>query len=395
MQPCEPIEIAIIGGGLVGASLALALQDGAKARGWRLRLIEPFLPGEAYQPSYDARSSALSYGTRQLYEGLGVWPTIAKRAEPIRQIHVSERGCFGATWLDAREEGVAALGYVVDNAWIGHCLWQALDETVVIDCPASVQQMQATTAGYRLTLNDGRQLDCALAVLADGGRSPLREQLGVSVHSKSYGQTAIIANLTPSRPHQNIAYERFTESGPMALLPLPENRCALVWSCPEEVINHLMNLPAARFLSELQQRFGYRLGAFSQLGERHAYPLALVRAAEQVRSGLVLLGNVAHSLHPIAGQGYNLSLRDAMTLAEVLLHSSATPGTLADLQRYQAQQGFDQRLTIGFSDRLVELFGEGRSVLRHSRSLGLLALDMLPAARQQFTRRAMGLGARA
>src|SRR5690606_19858205 len=160
-----------IGGGLVGASLALALQDGARERGWKIVLIEPFAPGDSYQPSYDARSTALSYGSRQIYQRLGVWPAIDSRAAPISAIHVSDRGRFGAARLTAEAEQVPALGYVVENAWLGHCLWQALDREVVEwRCPAEVTRLEALADGYRLTLNDETLLDCDLAVLADGGR---------------------------------------------------------------------------------------------------------------------------------------------------------------------------------------------------------------------------------
>ncbi len=184
------VNLAIIGGGLVGASLALALQAGARERGWSIVLIEPFAPGNAYQPSYDARSSALSYGSRQIYERLGLWPAIAERAEPILHIHVSDRGRFGATRLTAIEEGVPALGYVVENAWLGQCLWKALDPEVVRwHCPAEVKTLEAREGGYRLTLDDETQLDCELAILADGGRSGLREQLGIAVEQTPYRQT--------------------------------------------------------------------------------------------------------------------------------------------------------------------------------------------------------------
>ena len=224
--------LAIVGGGLVGASLALALQHGAKERGWTVELIEPFEPGHDYQPSYDARSTALSYGTRLIYQRLGVWDQIAERAEPITDIHVSDRGRAGVTRLDAASQQVPALGYVVENAWIGHCLWQALDDDVVTRrCPAEVERMRAVPGGYRLTLTDGQTLDCDLAVLADGGRSGLREHLGIEVKQSPYGQTALIANVTPGTPHGGRAFERFTDEGPMALLPLPDNRCALVWTC--------------------------------------------------------------------------------------------------------------------------------------------------------------------
>ena len=389
------VQLAIIGGGLVGASLALALQEGARQRGWRIVLIEPFAPGNSYQPSYDARSSALSYGTRQIYERLGLWPALSARAEPIRQIHVSDRGRFGATRLSAESEGVPALGYVVENAWLGHCLWQALDaEVVEWRCPAEVTALQALGDGYRLTLNDGSQLDCDLAVLADGGRSGLREQLGIAVKTTPYGQSALIANISTAEAHQGQAFERFTDEGPMALLPLSENRSALVWTRQGSDAQRLAALPDREFLAELQQVFGYRLGALTQVGARHLYPLSLVEASEQVRPHLVVLGNAAHSLHPIAGQGYNLSLRDTLALAEALLDSPATPGDFSVLQDYLQRQRLDQQMTVGFSDQVTRLFSTAQPLLVAGRNLGLLGLDLLPPAKHWFARQAMGLGTR-
>lgn len=389
-------SLAIIGGGLVGASLALALQDGARARGWCIHLIEPFEPGHEYQPSYDARSTALSYGTRLIYQRLGLWERIAERAEPILRIHVSERGSFGAARLDCTREGVEALGYVVENAWIGHCLWQALDDQVVIrHCPAEVERLEPGATGYRLSFTDGQQLECDLTVLADGGRSGLREQLGIQVSRRPYGQTALIANITPGKPHGGLAFERFTEDGPMALLPLQDDRCVLVWTRSQADAARLAQAHEAVFLGELQEAFGYRLGALQQVGARHLYPLTLIEAEEQVRSGLVVLGNAAHSLHPIAGQGYNLSLRDVEALSVALLRSDAALGDLAALQEYARRQRFDQRVTVGFSDQVTRLFGDSGRLVAAGRNLGLLGLDLMPAAKRWFARQAMGLGTRA
>ena len=389
-------SLAIIGGGLVGASLALALQDGARERGWCIHLIEPFEPGHEYQPSYDARSTALSYGTRLIYQRLGLWEHIAERAEPILRIHVSERGSFGAARLDCTREGVEALGYVVENAWIGHCLWQALDDQVVIrHCPAEVERLEPGATGYRLSFTDGQQLECDLTVLADGGRSGLREQLGIQVSRRPYGQTALIANITPGKPHGGLAFERFTEHGPMALLPLQDDRCALVWTRSQADAARLAQAHEAVFLGELQEAFGYRLGALQQVGARHLYPLTLIEAEEQVRSGLVVLGNAAHSLHPIAGQGYNLSLRDVEALSVALLRSDAALGDLAVLQEYARRQRFDQRVTVGFSDQVTRLFGDSGRLVAAGRNLGLLGLDLMPAAKRWFARQAMGLGTRA
>lgn len=389
-------SLAIIGGGLVGASLALALQDGARARGWRIHLIEPFEPGHEYQPSYDARSTALSYGTRLIYQRLGLWERIAERAEPILRIHVSERGSFGAARLDCTREGVEALGYVVENAWIGHCLWQALDDQVVVcHCPAEVERLEPGATGYRLSFTGGQQLECDLTVLANGGRSGLREQLGIQVSRRPYGQTALIANITPGKPHGGLAFERFTDDGPMALLPLQDDRCALVWTRSQADAARLAQAHEAVFLGELQEAFGYRLGALQQVGARHLYPLTLIEAEEQVRSGLVVLGNAAHSLHPIAGQGYNLSLRDVEALSVALLRSDAALGDLAVLQEYARRQRFDQRVTVGFSDQVTRLFGDSGRLVAAGRNLGLLGLDLMPAAKRWFARQAMGLGSRA
>ncbi|MBA1287876.1 2-octaprenyl-6-methoxyphenyl hydroxylase [Pseudomonas japonica] len=386
-------DVAIIGGGLVGASLALALQPLARERGWKITLVEPFAPGNGYQPSYDARSSALSYGTRLIYEHLGVWEAIARHAEPIRNIHVSDRGRFGATTLEAAEAGVPALGYVVENAWLGRCLWAALDpERVSWRCPAEVTALRAEPNGYRLTLADETQLTCSLAVLADGGRSGLRDQLGVEVKVREYDQTALIANVSFNEPHNGQAFERFTDDGPLALLPLPDNRCALVWTRKPADAKRLQALADAAFLAQLQQSFGYRLGTLTQVGARSLYPLALAEAREQVRRNLVVLGNAAHSLHPIAGQGFNLSLRDVQALAQALAGSDAPPGELAALQGYLAAQQRDQQWTIGFSDQVTRLFSQPGRWVAHGRNLGLLGLDLLPPARQWFARQAMGMG---
>lgn len=389
------VQIAIIGGGLVGASLALALQAGARERQWKIVLIEPYAPGDSYQPSYDARGSALSYGSQLIYQRLGLWKAIAPRAEAIKNIHISDRGRFAAARISASEEGVPALGYVVENAWLGHCLWAALDSDVVEwRCPAQVEHMQALSDGYQLRLDDGSSIDCDLAILADGGRSGLREQLGIHAKSTPYGQTALISNISTALPHQGLAFERFTDDGPLALLPLPDNRCVLIWTREPKEAQRLYDLPDQQFLHELQKCFGYRLGAIQQVGSRHLYPLSLVESSEQVRANLVVLGNAAHSLHPVAGQGYNLSLRDSMALADCLLAGPETPGDLATLQRFQNKQQLDQAFTIGFSDQVTRLFSNGQPWLASGRNLGLLGLDLLPPAKRWFARQAMGLGVR-
>ncbi len=389
----ESVNIAIIGGGLVGASLALALQQGACERGWRIALIEPFAPGDAFQPSYDARASALAYGSQQIYQRLGIWPQVAQRAQAIEHIHVSEQGRFAAAELHAAEQNVSALGQVVENAWLGHCLWNALDNDVIDwHSPAKVTALQAQPGGYRLQLDSGKTLNCELAILADGGRSGLRQQLGIHCNVRHYDQTAIITTVTPARQHDSWAFERFTPDGPMALLPITDNRLVLIWTRPPAEAERLAALPERDFLDQLQDVFGYRLGRFVQVGQRHLYPLALMQSSEQVRSHLVVLGNAAHSLHPVAGQGYNLSLRDAMALADTLLASNRPLGDLATLQAYVTGQQQDQQLTISFSDQATRLFSNQSAGLSQARQLGLLGLELCPPAKNLFARQAMGLG---
>lgn len=390
--------ISIVGGGMVGASLALALQSHAQQRGWQVQLIEAQPPDSAdAQPSYDARSTALSHGSRLLLERLGIWPALAQRAEPIEHIHVSDRGHPGVTRLSAQREGVPALGYVVENAVLGEVLLGALDHSVVSwQAPARVTRIAAAEQGQLLTLQTAQgeaQQRADLVVIADGGRSGLLEQLGIHRQSRSYEQTAIIANITSANGHGGVAYERFTQSGPLALLPMSQKRSALVWTLPEDEAAAVAGLPDAAFLARLQEAFGFRMGALKKVGLRHSYPLSLIESEEQVRSGLVVLGNAAHSLHPIAGQGFNLSLRDAMALADCLLGAGPeqTPGDLTLLQRYLQGQQADQRQTIALSDWLTRLFSNQRPVLAAGRNLGLLGMDIVAPLKSVFARQAMGL----
>lgn len=391
-------QISIVGGGMVGASLALALQPHAARCGWRINLIEAQPPADGHaQPSFDARSTALSHGSRLLFEQLGIWHELAGRVEPIRQIHVSDRGHPGVTRLSAEKERVPALGYVVENAVLGQVLLAALDPAVVRwQAPARVVRAEPARSGWLMQVEEHGQVHeqaTDLLVVADGGRSGLLEQLGIHRQVRPYGQTAIIANITSSQGHDGVAYERFTRSGPLALLPMSGGRSALVWTQPEAQADEVMACSDAAFLEALQDAFGFRMGALKRVGQRHAYPLSLIEAEEQVRSGLVVLGNAAHSLHPIAGQGFNLSLRDAVALADTLIGADAnqSPGDLALLNRYFSNQRQDQQQTIAFSDWLTRLFSNRRPVLAAGRNLGLLGMDIVAPLKSVFARQAMGL----
>ena len=391
-------HISIVGGGMVGASLALALQQHAARRGWRINLIEAQPPARGQtQPSFDARSTALSHGSYLLFEQLGIWAELAGQAEPIRQIHVSDRGHPGVTRLFAEKERVPALGYVVENAALGKVLLAALDPAVVRwQAPARVVRAEPARSGWLMQVEEHEQLHeqaTDLLIVADGGRSGLLEQLGIHRQVRPYGQTAIISNITSSQGHDGVAYERFTPNGPLALLPMSAGRSALVWTQPDAQVDEVMTLSDAAFLEALQDAFGFRMGALTRVGQRHAYPLSLIEAEEQVRTGLVVLGNAAHSLHPIAGQGFNLSLRDAMALADTLIDAPAhgAPGDLRLLEGYLDRQRQDQQQTIAFSDGLTRLFSNRRPVLAAGRNLGLLGMDIVAPLKSVFARQAMGL----
>lgn len=407
-------DIAIIGAGMVGASLAAALLPWAQQLSLNIALIEanPLDPVDAssYQPSYDARTTALAYGSQLIFEQLGVWPRLSERLSSIGKIHVSDRGHFGAARLCAEREQVPALGYVVENRWLGEVLLEHLQQhpqSEYLDwlCPGQVEALTPVQLddeqGMALQLTiDGKAHHCSasLVVMADGGRSALREALGISYRRESYLQTALVTNVSVDRDHSQIAYERFTEQGPMALLPLNPHqgkaRFGLVWTLPEQQIDDFLALEDEAFLQQLQHWFGYRAGRFVAVGERHSYPLQLTLADEQVRSGLAIVGNAAHALHPLAGQGFNLALRGVADLAQSLIKArqGGVPlGDLAMLQAYSQSRVRDQQQTIEFSDKTMKLFAKSNSFAVLARDVGLQLLDVCGPAKTVFARQAMGL----
>lgn len=402
-------DITIIGGGMVGASLALLLSS--LKLDWRIRVVEAVATpssGVPAQPSFDARSTALSHSTREIFELLGLWDQLQQGVAAINEVHVSDRGHIGTTRLSAQEQKLPALGYVVENRHLGAALMAAVQQTPDIDwlAPARVATVQARREGIELTVSlDDRDATESFAsrllVVADGAQSHTRELLGIGASSKDYGQMAIVANISLAEDHNGVAYERFTDLGPMAMLPLQpiegEHRAALIWTLPPERAEAMLQADDETFLEELQQRFGFRLGHFQRVGSRQAYPIKLVTSDEQVRHHVVVTGNAAHSLHPVAGQGFNLALRDLAVLAEVLGDAAAKGGAIGDLsvlQRYLSQQQADQQKTILLSDLLPKVFGLDSSPVALARNLGLLALDAVPLLRHQFARLGMGLETR-
>lgn len=403
-------DIVIAGGGLAGATLALALARAIPTL--RVTVVEAFplsadARPESYQPSYDARSTALAWGSRLIFQDLGLWPALARHATPIRQIHVSDRGRFGATRLAASDHNQDALGYVVDNRWLGLSLMAAL-----LDCPQvtwrAPAQVQDVTTGadsvsVKVRLGEAdTELSAQVVVIADGGRSGLRERLGFRVDTSHYGQQALIANVSTASDHGFTAYERFTEAGPMALLPHGDplragNTSALVWTLADDALEAILALNEQERCQRLQQRFGWRLGRFTRMGQCHHYPLTLTTVDEAVRPGIALIGNAAHTLHPVAGQGFNLALRGIMALVEQFQRAQVSGQSLGDLQvlrAYQENHRRDGQNTVRFSDTLIQVFGLDVPAMKVARDAGLVGLDLLPGAKRWFARSAMGLGGR-
>lgn len=387
-------DILIIGGGLVGASLACALENS----GLSVHIVEAYPYQSDSQPSYDDRTVALSWGSRCIFEGMGLWDAMADRVEAIKTIHISDKGHFGATRLRHEEEHVEALGYVAENRVLGDVLYQRLlqNTNVELHCPAGLISLEQKHDRVIATIGDnGKQsvVSARLLVAADGVVSQVRDLLHIGSSVQDYGQTAVIANVTPAFRHNNVAYERFTDQGPIAFLPMTHNRCSLVWTVPLKQADELMKLGDADFLQLLQQRFGFRLGQLQKVGKRQAYPLKLIESTQVVRNRVVIVGNAAHSIHPVAGQGFNLALRDIAILTE-LISTAEDAGDSKLLQSYVEQREDDARRVYRFTDALVKIFSNNSTALGHLRAAGLVAVGLIPPLRHQLAKQSMGLSGR-
>jgi 2-octaprenyl-6-methoxyphenol hydroxylase len=399
-------DVAIVGGGMVGAALGVALAP----LGIRVVIIEAVPYDSALQPSFDERTTALSNGSRRILESLGTWPAVAAVASAIRKIHVSDQGRFGFARIEAAEQGLEAMGYVVSNRALGRALWSQLQgepgaapqlPAPRLLCPAQVTQITRHSDQVVLqiaTADGSTSIAAKLVVAADGINSVVRGALGVTAESRDYHQTAVITTVLPKNFHEHVAFERFTEEGPLALLPLDDGRCTLVLTLKSDAVAAAMAWSDQEFLAELQRRFGFRLGRFIKVGRRVAYPLSLSRAQSISAPRCAIIGNAAQGLHPVAGMGFNLGLRDVASLAELIAeHSARVPfdaGARELLDEYDAWRATDRSGVIAFTDGLIRVFSNPLRSVRALRNLGLLAFDLLPPAKAALSRLSGGASGR-
>ncbi|MDH4023027.1 MAG: 2-octaprenyl-6-methoxyphenyl hydroxylase [Gammaproteobacteria bacterium] len=397
-------DILIAGGGMVGASLAVALAG----LPLRVLLVEAIPAGSPGQPSFDARTTALSRSSQHILQALRIWPAVATRATPILKIHISERGRLGTAVIDADDDGGEALGYVIENRLLGAELWRVLrgSPNITVRSPATVIAVSDSADALQVEVEQAGAMTgptstirTRLLVVADGARSTLRASLGIAARTRAYEQVAIVGNVSVENPGAGtVAYERFTPDGPLALLPAGGDRYVFVLTRRDTAADAVAALPDSAFLGLLQQEFGFRLGRFQRVGVRSRYPLELVEAEAVTSRRVVVVGNAAHGLHPVAGQGYNLGLRDAAALAELVAaemrrtEAGPDPGRESLLADYATWRRPDQRKVVAFTDGLIRLFD--RTNLGPLRGLGLLLFDTVPGAKRLLARETMGLAGR-
>lgn len=390
----EQFDIIIVGGGLVGCCLAYAL----KSLPLRIGMIEARSPA-AIQASVDTRAIALTYGSQCYLEKLGLWTALAADTMPIMQVHVSDRGRFGMTRFYAHDMHIPALGYVVPFNILQQRFQQAIKDvnTIELLAPAQVSALTKQDKQWQITVQTPAGLQTiltSLVIAADGGNSTIRTLQNIPVTEWDYQQTAIIAQVALKRSHQRIAYERFTANGAVALLPYGDQQAALIWTIKNSQLNDLLQLDDARFLKCLQHEFGYRAGRFIAISQRQSYPLRMLYAKPQKDSEVILLGNAAHTLHPIAAQGFNLGLRDAAVLTQLLQKHMQYASTLNEQglnKAFLEQRHDDHQRMIYFTDSLTRIFANDFLPLALVRNIGLTSLELLPILKHSFTKLALGI----
>ena len=392
-------DVVIVGGGMIGVSMALAISS----LNLSIAVIEKVRREHQSQPSFDDRSTALSRSSQSMFTALGVWDQIHDASMPIKSIHVSDQGRFGFSHITAEEQEVEALGYVVINRVLGDVLLGNAKKksNVHFFCPAEITsvEFQEDYCNVKFKSQDSKNsISSQLLIAADGANSDIRDSLGIGMKQINYDQVAIIGNLLTEKPIASRAFERFSESGSIALLPINKGRTAFIWIVPTKDAESLMSASENIFLSAMQEVFGLRLGIFSSLGERVSYPLALTEAQRLYSRRSVIIGNAANSLHPVAAQGFNLGLRDVATLAECIyketLKNKTDLGNSNLLFEYSEWRQYDHKKLKIFTDGLVRLFGSQRKSVRILRNVGMMYFDLIPGFRKLFIKHTMGLTGR-
>lgn len=391
----KQFDVVIAGGAMAGMTLALAINK-LSDKPLAIAVVEPFKVDHQAHPGFDSRSIALSHGTVNILKSLQLWQEIAQVATPIKHIHVSDRSHAGMTEITTAEVGVDALGYVVELADVGNIYHHLVEQSDDIEllCPASVQAVERQQESVTVTLDSGETLQSKLLVAADGAISTCCQQIGLDLLEHDFEQVALIANITTQQAHQGRAFERFTDSGPVALLPMSEGRMSLVWCLKPQDAEHVMTLSDDAFLNRLQDAFGWRLGALEKVGQRANYPLLLRYRKQNTSHRFAIVGNAAQTLHPIAGQGFNLGIRDVATLAEEIAQSTQDPGSYNALRRFKQRRESDREATIALTSTLVHVFSNDYLTMRIGRNLGLAAMDNLPLLKAPLLVRTLGLVAR-
>ncbi|CAM2846699.1 2-octaprenyl-6-methoxyphenyl hydroxylase [Legionella worsleiensis] len=379
----QQTDILIVGGGLAGATLMLELQD----LGYKTLLVESKPFSDKVNPDFDARTIALSPASKTILNMLGVWGILQEYATPISMIHVSDQHRFGASRLWGDEAN--PLGYVVEIQYINRALHQLLDKNQIV-APASVKALSDDHKTVTVMTESGEiTIAAQLIVAADGTDSKVRQLCHLTAQTKTYNHYALVANVALQKAHDYKAYERFTAHGPLALLPMQGNKMSLVWAVPPEQAQVLTGLKDDLFLKELQRAFGYRLGRFTQVGKRFTYPLRQVLMPQQTQWPVVFVGNAAHTLHPVAGQGFNLGIRDVAVLAQCIAHHGLNASML---ERYMQLRQHDQKMIARFTDGLIQLFTTRLPGVSLLRNIGLIALDNSTVLKNILAHYARGYG---
>ncbi|AHJ00629.1 2-octaprenyl-6-methoxyphenyl hydroxylase [Vibrio parahaemolyticus] len=385
-------DVVIAGGAMAGATLALAIEHLSQGA-LRVAVVEPFKAQSDQHPGFDSRSIALSYGTVNLLRHLELWSAIEPFSTLIEHIHVSDRSHAGMTDITKHDVGVEALGYVVELADVGRVYQELLTHSTAIDlyCPDSAKHITRTQENVTIELASGELLNAKLLVAADGAVSQCCQQIGLELSEHDFDQVAVIANIVTQEPHQGRAFERFTENGPVALLPMSDNRMSLVWCLRPDEAQIVMELSESEFLERLQQDFGWRLGAMQKVGLRASYPLLLRHRKQNISHRFAIVGNAAQTLHPIAGQGFNLGIRDVVTLAEELVKQGEDVGRYQGLIRFSQRREADRNETIWLTSSLVHVFSNDLLAMRIGRNTALAAMDNLSIFKQPLLRHTLGL----